>query len=122
MRVFEGAKKERFFCIIVILIPPFAGEESYIMKEHNYYVYILTNKNKGVLYIGVTNSLDQRLTEHNFAKSSSFTGKYNCHYLLYYEHFQYINRAIEREKQIKGWLRKKKEELINRRHNGLNYL
>lgn len=83
------------------------------MKEHNYYVYILTNKNKKVLYTGVTNSLDQRLTEHYFAKSSSFTGKYNCHYLLYYEHFQYINRAIEREKQIKGWLRKKKEELIN---------
>ncbi|MBI2270157.1 MAG: GIY-YIG nuclease family protein [Bacteroidetes bacterium] len=54
------------------------------MKEHNYCVYILTNKNKKVLYTGVTNSLDQRLTEHYFAKSSTFVGKYNCHYLLYY--------------------------------------
>ncbi len=83
---------------------------------HNYFVYILTNKNKTVLYTGVTNDIERRLMEHqnkNFAKQFSFTWKYNCFYLIYYEHFEYIEHAIDREKQIKGWKREKKEELIN---------
>lgn len=82
------------------------------MKEHNYYVYILTNFNKTVLYTGVTNDLQRRLVEHE-SGMSEFTAKYNCFYLLYWEHHQYVNNAIAREKEIKGWRRAKKEALIH---------
>lgn len=82
---------------------------------HNYYVYILTNKVKTVLYIGVTNELKNRLYWHQNPEpfSKAFTAKYKCLYLLYYEHFQNIEQAIAREKQLKGWSRNKKEILIN---------
>ncbi|WP_419868168.1 GIY-YIG nuclease family protein [Chryseobacterium sp. CT-SW4] len=82
---------------------------------HNYYVYILTNKNKTVLYTGVTNDLKSRLYWHKNpeAGSNHFTFKYNCFYLVYYEHFQDIELSIAREKQIKGYSRMKKENLIN---------
>ena len=80
-----------------------------------YYVYIVTNKIKTVLYIGVTNHLEQRIIEHYLDRGTkkSFTGKYNCHLLLYYESFIYIDEAIDREKQLKKWSRKKKEDLIS---------
>jgi len=81
--------------------------------QHNYFVYILTNYDKTVLYIGVTNDLERRLFEHKSKlNSNSFTSKYNCCYLVYYERFQFIEHAIEQEKKIKGWSRKKKEKLI----------
>ncbi|WP_411768966.1 GIY-YIG nuclease family protein [Winogradskyella sp. A3E31] len=82
--------------------------------DHNYYVYILTNKNKTVLYIGVTNSIKERLYFHNNPEpfSKAFTAKYNCFYLVYYEHFFEVANAIKREKELKGWSRKKKEHLI----------
>ena len=81
---------------------------------HNYFVYMLTNKNKTVLYIGVTNDLEKRLYEHKHSEKDSrcFTKKYNCFYLLYYEQFQDVNQAIVREKELKGWRREKKEKLI----------
>lgn len=84
------------------------------LGTHNYYVYILTNKNKKVLYIGVTNDLKQRLYSHAHPESYSkaFTKKYNCIYLVYYEQFADVELAIKREKQIKGWKRIKKEKLI----------
>lgn len=77
-------------------------------------VYIVTNKTRTVLYTGVTNDLPQRITEHyvNKGNTRTFTGRYNCYLLLYYESFQYINNAIAREKEIKNWSRKKKNELI----------
>jgi len=83
---------------------------------HNYYVYILTNKIKTVLYIGVTNNLKERLYWHRppDALNKHFTAKYRCHYLIYYEHFQDVEIAITREKQLKGWRREKKEILINK--------
>ena len=82
--------------------------------QHNYFVYILTNVNKTVLYTGVTNDLRRRLIEHQEKlKGQSFTSKYNCCYLIYLERFQYINHVIEQEKRIKGWSRAKKEDLIN---------
>jgi len=83
---------------------------------HNYYVYILTNKLKTVLYIGITNSLKERLFWHRNPDLSSphFTHKYNCYYLIYYEHFQDVDVAIKREKQLKGWRREKKEMIINK--------
>ena len=80
---------------------------------YNFYVYIITNKTKTVLYTGVTNNLKRRLQEHQEGKSN-FSSRYNVKYLLYYEHFGWINEAIAREKEIKGWSRKKKEILINK--------
>ena len=82
---------------------------------HNYYVYILTNKNKTVLYVGVSNNLKERLHYHRNPEpiSRNFTKKYNCKYLLYFEQYNCIETAIEREKQIKRWNRKKKEYLIS---------
>jgi len=80
---------------------------------YKYYIYILTNKNKSVLYTGVTNNLKRRLLEHSNPKNNnSFTARYNIFYLLYYERFTYIDKAIAREKEIKGWSREKKEGLI----------
>lgn len=78
---------------------------------HNYYIYILTNRQKSVLYVGVTNSLEGRLLEHRNGHGSAFTKRYNCHFLVYYERYQYVGKAIAREKEIKGWSRKKKEDL-----------
>lgn len=85
------------------------------MKDHNYYVYILTNPGRTVLYVGITNNLSRRLKEHfdQKGKSKTFTGRYYCYKLLYYEHYTYALDAIEREKQIKRWRREKKEALIN---------
>lgn len=82
---------------------------------NTYYVYILTNKNKTVLYTGVTNDLERRLSEHINHQNhiNAFTYRYNCFYLIYFEKHNDINRAIEREKEIKGWKRYKKENLIN---------
>ncbi|MCZ2223296.1 MAG: GIY-YIG nuclease family protein, partial [Chitinophagales bacterium] len=74
--------------------------------NHNYFLYILTNYKKTVLYTGVTNDLKRRLYEHKSGiNSSSFTSKYNCYYLVYMERHQYIQHAIDREKEIKGWIR-----------------
>ena len=85
------------------------------MHHHHYYVYILTNQNKTVLYTGVTNNLQERILRHyqNRQTTNSFAGKYSAYYLLFYEPHLYINNAIAREKEIKGWIRQKKWELIN---------
>lgn len=82
------------------------------MFSHNYYVYFLTNFNKTTIYIGVTNDIERRLSEHNL-ESKGFTSKYNCKYLIYFEHYSNVNQAIDREKQLKKWSRKKKEWLIS---------
>ena len=91
---------------------------------HNYYVYILTNKIKTVLYTGVTNNLKQRLYSHKNpeAKTKAFTAKYKVFYLIYYEHFTDIEQAIKREKQIKGWRREKKDRLISEFNAQWNFL
>ena len=82
--------------------------------QHNYFIYITTNPRKTVLYIGVTNDLATRIIQHyeNRGKSSSFAGKNYCYNLIYYERFQFVDEAIDREKQLKGWSRKKKIALI----------
>lgn len=84
------------------------------LGTHNYYVYILTNKIKTVLYTGITNDLKSRLYWHQNpeAVDKSFTTKYKCFYLVYFEQFADVETAIKREKQIKGWTRIKKENLI----------
>lgn len=66
------------------------------------------------MYIGVTNDLSRRLYEHRYNdKKNSFTRRYNCFYLIFYEHYKNINEAIAREKELKGWKRDKKEYLIH---------
>lgn len=79
---------------------------------HQYWVYIMSNKNRTVLYIGVTNDLYRRYIEHKQEIIKGFTQKYKCHHLLYYEEFADINEAIAREKVLKGWIRAKKDALI----------
>ncbi|AOW20904.1 GIY-YIG nuclease family protein [Urechidicola croceus] len=84
---------------------------------HNYFVYIVTNQYRTTVYIGVTNNIQRRLSEHYFDSQNSkksFAGKYNCFYLIYYEGFENIESAITREKQLKKWRREKKNNLINR--------
>lgn len=78
-----------------------------------YYVYILSNKSNSVVYVGVTNNLERRLYEHKNGLYDGFTKKYNVHKLVYYEYTTDIRSAIIREKQIKGWRRSKKDDLIN---------
>jgi putative endonuclease len=79
------------------------------MKD--YYVYILTNKSR-TLYTGITNDLNRRLHENKNKLIEGFTKKYNISVLVYFELFNNPDDAIRREKQIKGWLRKKKIDLI----------
>ena len=79
----------------------------------SYFVYIMTNKGATTLYVGVTNSLVRRVYQHRKGEVSGFTKRYNLNRLMYYEQFDDIRNAIGREKQIKGWTRKKKEELIS---------
>jgi putative endonuclease len=79
------------------------------MKD--FYVYIMTNKTK-TLYTGITNNLSRRVYEHQNKLIEGFTKKYNIDKLVYFELFINSNDAIRREKQIKGWIRKKKIALI----------
>jgi len=82
------------------------------MNDWKYFVYILTNRHKNVLYTGVTSDLPGRLDKYATSKTKGFVTRYNCFYLVYYEEHRYIDQAINREKQIKGWIREKKEKLI----------
>ena len=77
------------------------------------YIYILSNQRNTVLYVGVTSNLVKRIWEHKQKLVKGFTYKYNVDKLVYYEIFENIEMAIQREKQLKGGSRKQKEELIN---------
>ena len=82
-----------------------------------YYVYILSNNHKNVIYTGVTNDLIRRVYEHkNHLDKGSFTSRYNVENLVYYETTSSIEAAIEREKQIKSWNRKHKNRLIEKKN------
>ena len=78
----------------------------------NYYVYILTNKSSRVMYIGVTNDLERRVYEHKQELVEGFTKRYHVHKLVYFETTTDVRSAIEREKQLKGWLRARKNTLV----------
>jgi putative endonuclease len=82
------------------------------MKEHQYYTYMMSNRGNNVLYVGVTNSLHVRVWQHKRGAIDGFARRYNCDRLVYYEIFDRVEQAIAREKQIKGWTRKKKDSLI----------
>ena len=77
-----------------------------------YYVYILTNWNNKVMYVGVTNDLSRRVHEHRQGLLEGFTKKYNVHKLVYFESCGEAINAISREKQIKRWTREKKNALV----------
>jgi len=91
------------------------------MSVKEYFVYIMTNRTKpvGVLYIGVTNSISQRVWQHKNGIFPGFTAKYKLKKLIYYERFDDINVAIAREKQLKTWRREKKIWLI--KNQNLNF-
>ena len=78
-----------------------------------YFVYILSNWDDSVLYIGVTGNLQRRLYEHRNGLADGFTKKYNVHKLVYYEHTSDAYSAISREKQRKRWVHTKKNALIS---------
>ncbi|TAK60932.1 MAG: GIY-YIG nuclease family protein [Bacteroidetes bacterium] len=82
------------------------------MQLKSYFVYMMSNQKNGTLYTGVTNNLERRVYEHKNKLNPSFTAKYDLTRLIYYEETNDITMAIAREKQIKGWLRKKKIALI----------
>ena len=88
-----------------------------------YYVYILTNAHRTVLYTGVTSDLIRRVYEHkHHLDTGSFTARYNAEVLVYFEATSDVTSAIEREKQIKGWNRKRKVKLIESKNPHWNDL
>ncbi len=88
-----------------------------------YFIYIVPNTSRSVIYIGVTYDLSRRIDEHRSkADPNSFTKRYNCTDLIYFEELDSIRDAIAREKQLKGWTRKKKFSLILRLNPSLEDL
>ena len=78
-----------------------------------YYVYLMTNSHKNLLYTGITNDLIRRVYEHkNHLDKGSYTDRYNIEYLVYFESTSDVKAAIEREKQIKSWNRARKDALV----------
>jgi putative endonuclease len=82
------------------------------MGWKQYFVYMMTNRWLNVLYTGVTNSLERRVSEHKHGAVPGFTKKYNCDRLVYFEDYGEILQAIAREKQIKNWPRAQKNALV----------
>lgn len=90
-----------------------------------YYVYITTNQHKTVLYTGITGFLQRRIDQHWYDalyEGRHFTGRYQSFYLLYYEEYADVRVAIAREKEIKGWVRVKKLQLIKRENPEMKFL
>jgi putative endonuclease len=79
---------------------------------HTSYVYMLTNVKRNVMYVGVTSNLENRVAEHGDGRGGAFTRKYRLNTLVHVEEYQYVDEAIAREKEIKGWRRSKKDALI----------
>jgi putative endonuclease len=86
----------------------------YFMPRLQFLVYMVTNRNHSVFYIGVTNRLSRRTWEHREKGKLGFASKYQCTKLIYYEHYRDIRDAIARESHLKRWSRAKKIDLINR--------
>ena len=87
------------------------------MLQRSCYVYILSSQYQGTLYIGVTNNLARRIEQHKNKLVAGFTARYGVDRLMYYEVYGDIRDAIEREKQLKGWTRKKKIALIEKEND-----
>jgi putative endonuclease len=85
-----------------------------LSSEHDYWVYMMSNKKRTVLYTGVTNDLLVRVAQHRSGEIPGFTRDYHCIALVYCSHFREIEQAIAWEKQLKGWRRSKKNALVER--------
>ena len=85
-----------------------------MQSSGRYYVYMLTNWNNKVIYVGVTNDLERRVYEHKNKLVEGFTKKYNLNKLVYFEETNDVHAAIAREKEIKRWRRQKKNQLVSR--------
>ena len=83
------------------------------MREHRYWVYIMTSSSLSAMYIGVTNDLGRRVVERRLGKGSEFAKRYKVTKLAYAEEFEQIDESIAREKQLKGWRRIRKNELVS---------
>jgi putative endonuclease len=83
-------------------------------RDYDFWIYIITNRNHSVLYIGLTNSLSRRAWEHREGVGANFPAAYRCNKLIYCEYYSNVHEAIARESQLKKWSRAKKVELINR--------
>ncbi|HBH35526.1 MAG TPA: excinuclease ABC subunit C [Gammaproteobacteria bacterium] len=81
-------------------------------RQHQYFIYLITNWNNNVMYAGVTNNLQRRIYEHKHKLVDGFTKKYNVNKLVYFEETSDITAAIVREKEIKKWRREKKNNLV----------
>jgi putative endonuclease len=81
------------------------------VKDHEYFVYIVCSRS-GTLYIGMTNSIYGRALQHKRGEIEGFAAKYHCNRLVWYEGYDDVRKAIDREKQLKGWTRAKKIALI----------
>jgi len=92
------------------------------MNDKIFYVYILSNKKRGTLYIGVTSNLLNRISQHKSKSIEGFTNKYNTKKLVYYEFFEDSYSAISREKQLKNWHRDWKINLIEKENPDWNDL
>jgi len=86
--------------------------------EYIYYVYMMQSVSRHALYIGMTSNLRKRVWEHKNHRLKGFTDDYNCTRLVYWESFDDVANAIDREKQLKRWRREKKEWLIERKNPG----
>jgi putative endonuclease len=84
-----------------------------VPRDYNFWVYIVTNRNHTVLYIGVTNSMARRITEHRQGTGANFPAAYRCSKLVFQEHYTHVHAALARETQLKKWSRTKKIALIN---------
>ena len=82
------------------------------MREHLYWVYIMTSNSLSTTYVGVTNDVGRRVTEHRLGKGSEFVKQYKVTRPVYAEEFEQIEEAIARKKQLKGWKRIQKNELV----------
>ncbi len=87
-------------------------------REYRFYVYILQSSSRRCLYIGMTNNLHRRVLEHKTHRTDGFTDQYNATRLVYWQSFDDVYKAIGREKQLKGWRRKKKLWLIGQFNPG----
>jgi putative endonuclease len=85
-----------------------------VSRDYDFWIYVVTNRNHSVLYIGVTNSLSRRIWEHRQGTGADFPAAYRCYKLIYYEHYSDVREALDRETQLKKWSRPKKIALIER--------
>ena len=82
-----------------------------LAMEYKFWVYMVASQT-GTLYIGMTNNIERRMSEHKSGEFEGFAREYGCNRLVYYESFDEVQKAINREKQLKGWVRRKKIALI----------